>query len=1008
MPFQKIKRIYFFALLFFIGAATMFLLQYSWLQAHKPQFYAIRLAAAPAAAGLFFCLLGRLASRFNRFAELFEASLFMRRIRRIFAAGAGGGAREYILVSLLLLLLILASFANVFFFGRTLRTSATCPGAMPSGPYRCETFVGSRPALDTGASAWAYEPWAAKVRRLFSQGQAPLWNPNSGVGAPLLANMQSAPFSPFRLILHLLPFQYGWEIYFALRLLAAGFFTYLCLRMWNHSAVASFASAVIFMFCGYNILYINMGHLDVDVLAPACIFAFECLFRNPRPIRIAFGSLLVCFTILGGMPESAFFVLMLSSAYYAFRTFSTRPSAPGAGLYFLKKFLPVSSAILLGFLLSGPQLFPFLEYLKNSWTNHVSDVGAASNPLTGGISLAIPYFFGKIFNGWNDIHPFALGSYVGAIPLLLAIFAIFSRKDEFDKKLAYFCALFCLFFLCKYFGFFFINWIGRLPVFDKAIFAKYCLPEFSFCVAVLAGLGVDALIQKRLHLRSLAIGTSCLLGFAAIYLLLKPMQLFPELAEARTLRYVLWHISIFLFFALSAFLLARLSLKKCPSLPLLLLILLAAAELIHYIPGERPVRCDAAAAPPYVSFLHSDPESFRVLGIDNVLYPNSSSYFNLDSVANLDAMYPRRYLTFIRSLLSPQASDRFVGSELTLPLEDAVPVLSLMNVKYVLTPESPFDLTSELLKTAEAAGKSRFEIDWSQFTIGDRTRTVLFQRPPSSLVYPVKIGPRPALSFAIALSPDCWSPDKGDGVLFKIKVRSGGAERDLFSASIDPKNALADRKWSEHFIDLSPVANREVELVFETHPLKNNAFDSAGWVNMELFQDASSRNFELVYDREIKIYRNNQYFPRAYIVPRALCAKNGEESLRWLRSALPDLKQKAILENAADCSPNPAPATDGRSEAKILHYGAREVEIETTSSDDGFLVLSDMHYPGWKAYVDGKEERILCANYLFRALPLESGSHRVRFVYAPISFNLGLLSGILALAFLGLYAVLKR
>jgi uncharacterized membrane protein YfhO len=75
------------------------------------------------------------------------------------------------------------------------------------------------------------------------------------------------------------------------------------------------------------------------------------------------------------------------------------------------------------------------------------------------------------------------------------------------------------------------------------------------------------------------------------------------------------------------------------------------------------------------------------------------------------------------------------------------------------------------------------------------------------------------------------------------------------------------------------------------------------------------------------------------------------------------------------------------------------------------LVLSDTFYPGWKAFVDGKEEKILRANYNFRAVPLTAGTHRVEFVYDPLSFKLGALTtflGILGCLVIGFIKKEKR
>src|SRR5262249_36024370 len=59
------------------------------------------------------------------------------------------------------------------------------------------------------------------------------------------------------------------------------------------------------------------------------------------------------------------------------------------------------------------------------------------------------------------------------------------------------------------------------------------------------------------------------------------------------------------------------------------------------------------------------------------------------------------------------------------------------------------------------------------------------------------------------------------------------------------------------------------------------------------------------------------------------------------------------------------------------------VEVDVQLARAGFLVLTDTHYPGWRAEVAGAAARILRADYLFRAVALGSGEHRVVFRYAP-------------------------
>ena len=69
------------------------------------------------------------------------------------------------------------------------------------------------------------------------------------------------------------------------------------------------------------------------------------------------------------------------------------------------------------------------------------------------------------------------------------------------------------------------------------------------------------------------------------------------------------------------------------------------------------------------------------------------------------------------------------------------------------------------------------------------------------------------------------------------------------------------------------------------------------------------------------------------------------------------------------------------------------------AAENGLLVLSDTYYQGWKAFVDGKGTKIYRADYAFRAIPLNAGTHRVEFVYDSMSFKLG--AGVTLLGILG-------
>jgi uncharacterized membrane protein YfhO len=173
-------------------------------------------------------------------------------------------------------------------------------------------------------------------------------------------------------------------------------------------------------------------------------------------------------------------------------------------------------------------------------------------------------------------------------------------------------------------------------------------------------------------------------------------------------------------------------------------------------------------------------------------------------------------------------------------------------------------------------------------------------------------------------------------------------------------------------------------------------------VNRELFSKErvfSSKILGIKYAGIFNSYGFNlieseQYFPRALIIHDVLFLSDKNEHLKYLKDDKFNPKESVLLlssdkeeiESYITLSPM---GTDDESSVQIDNYFPNRIELSSVSYQDGFLLLSEIFYPGWQAYVDGEKTPIFRADYLLRAIPLKAGDHHIVFVYRPMSFILG-------------------
>ena len=141
-------------------------------------------------------------------------------------------------------------------------------------------------------------------------------------------------------------------------------------------------------------------------------------------------------------------------------------------------------------------------------------------------------------------------------------------------------------------------------------------------------------------------------------------------------------------------------------------------------------------------------------------------------------------------------------------------------------------------------------------------------------------------------------------------------------------------------------------------------------------------------DADVTVYENGSAYPRAFVVPEAVLAADGQAALARLRDGPLDPRHQVVVESSPVSGLGPFPGTPA-ADARVVAEGSAVLDVRADAPGGGFLVVTDPYYPGWRAFVNGVETPILRADYLFRAIVLPPGSHEVRFVFVPTSLQRG-------------------
>jgi len=328
---------------------------------------------------------------------------------------------------------------------------------------------------------------------LLKEGNFALWTDAYGNGQPFLANPKNAVLYPGTWLYLIFPFVFAFKIHYVLHFILGWIGVYYLCKSYSLSEKASFLGASAFFFSGVFLSSLEFyNHMAALCWMPWILLVllrfggkfFPCLFVT---------AVLWALLILAGTP----YVIIVTGCFALTQTLLVRSLRP-------KRLLMLALSVVLASALTAAQLIPTIDLYRTSVREEGTSALWSLEPLQL-FNFVFPHLLG---NDRQPGHDDYWGSYLfeSGSPLYYSLFlgfgifvlGFYGLKRPFDYRHYLFLFL-ALFFFVLALGSrtpFYSLW-KSLPPFSAIRYpVKYLVP-FTFCLAILSGLGFDRLCREE-------------------------------------------------------------------------------------------------------------------------------------------------------------------------------------------------------------------------------------------------------------------------------------------------------------------------------------------------------------------------------------------------------------------------------------------------------------------------------------------------------------------------------
>ncbi len=738
-------------------------------------------------------------------------------------------------------------------------------------------------ALFWGTPALQFVPWWSWAWETILNGHLPLWNPLLGMGAPLIANYQSALFyPPYWLYFVLYAFGgIGWmawaqSLIVVGHLILAGMGMAALTRRLGMSRLSQTIGGLAFSLSGYLVARAWFASINAAVAWLPWVMLFAYDLAKDRNLRACIKlGLVFGMQLLAGHAQTSWYTLVLAgvwSAFWGWRFFEERNSQERLKRT-AQSIARLGIALLLGIGIAAVQLLPTAVYLMQSQRSGAVDIDFALNYSFWPwrlIGLLAPGIFGSPVTGdyWGYGNFWEDAVYVGVLPFLLAVGVLFSKFWKKDLE------------------------NGRETL-ETGNAQRSPLEVFLFGIVII----------------------SFLLSFG------KNTPIYPWLYD---------HIPTFDMFQAPT----RISIWAVFGLTLL-----AAIGVDQWQKPEGRAlywtRLGTAG-----SFAVSLGASLAYLGLGEV----SSTFIRATAFAGLWGLGAG-----MLTLTKPANESNSRGTLLWTWVVVVWVAADLLVAGWGLNPGIDLEFYTQPAVVKDV-GEGRVYLS------NEHEDTFKYER---------------FLRFDTFDPGEDWN-DIHTAILPNINVLAGIPSANNFDPFVPERYA----KWM-HSIKLVDDATKE------------RLLDLMGVTLLEVLDDSRGSGVH---------FEPREAARRLRWVPCAVSAEDEHDAWEQTFFGSLDFGNYVIIEGAQT-----TPGADCASHQGQVHFeedGPNKLIVTIDSDVAGWVVLSDVWYPGWRAYMDGEAIQIQRADYLFRAIKSHPGIHQLSIEYQPLEFYVGVLISMVTLCIL--------